>query len=606
VVVVLPVSYLDKDEKNIGILFIMLRQLIWTNTFCIDKTSSAELSEAINSMYKWYEGSCICYVYLADVAEDARRLFFNGTGAKNSFDSSRWFKRGWTLQELIAPVVVEFYNVDWMFIGTKRSLQQHITKITGIAITVLRGASPRSCDIATRMSWASRRQTTRIEDQSYCLLGLFGVNMPLLYGEGQKAFQRLQEEILKIEEDYTLFTWYPASLDRTLNEGLLAREPSDFNTLENDSQSSGVGSPDRFYKGQCARAKFPENLYRNPFALFTESDDHLPPYLTSRGLRISMPLMTDEQISRYWACVTMVPVDHEYSHMLCVPLHLIERGTDTYERCLDTPPQALPRSLSGKFTRKLIYVAQPKGQTVVKRFISDYLPKHPDRFPWTPQFLFIQAATNNDVELEFCSSPMLDLRELITIPHCSIQARFGTMYNPPAYTSGIVSRTTGEDICADLNQENPMIDKIRSLRHESIDSLTMNMEMDACYVVPVQKDTYVGFRNTQYSLAFAIRLHTLDGRPSCEVRSITSALFDTMAVDTTEFKNLFRYVSRGRNDHVTTELEVDDRTIHARVTVSIRRIATALKEFPRYTLSVEDLHLTPRTMPGHIPSKIAR
>jgi hypothetical protein len=550
----------------------------WIDTCCIDKASSAELSEAINSMYKWYEGSCICYVYLSDVSEDSKKLFCHSVGAKSSFDLTRWFKRGWTLQELIAPVVVEFYNVKWQFIGTKRSLQRHITMITGIDIAVLGGASPRSCDIATRMSWASRRQTTRIEDQSYCLLGLFGVNMPLLYGEGQKAFLRLQEEILKIEEDYTLFTWYPASHDRISNEGLLAREPSDFNTLGKDSQIPGV--------------KFPERLYRNPFALFTESDSHLPPYLTSRGLRISLPLMPAKQISRFWACLTLVSLDHEYSHMLCVPLHLIERGADIYERCLDTPPQALPRVLSGKFRRKLVYVTQPKDQAVVKRFVSDRQPKQSSGFLWTPQFLFIQAATNDNIECEFFSSPMLDLRTFTTISAQSFQAKWRTIYNPPASTSELLSKATGRRLSIH-SEEHPMLDKIRLLSKEDISDLTMNTGMDACYIIPDNADTYIGFRDSLHSMAFAVRLHTLEDRAWCEVRSITSALFDKMAVDPTEFERSFRGICKERHDHVTIDLTADNFLFSPRVTVSIRRAASALGQFTRYILSVEELSFGP-------------
>jgi len=123
---------------------------------------------------------------------------------KNVFKSSRWFTRGWDLQELIAPVVVEFYAQDWSAIGTKSDLRQELTLITGIDLQVLGGAELSACNVAERMSWAAFRETTRAEDKAYSLLGIFQINMPLLYGEGKRAFLRLQEEILKTYDDYTV------------------------------------------------------------------------------------------------------------------------------------------------------------------------------------------------------------------------------------------------------------------------------------------------------------------------------------------------------------------------------------------------------------------
>jgi len=160
----------------------------WIDTCCIDKTSSAELSEAINSMYKWYQNSRICYAYLSDFEASPDLVMEN----YRSFTESRWWTRGWTLQELLAPSIVEFYSVNWVEVGTKLSLHEQITEITGIDEGVLCGADPLRRNVAVRMSWAARRKTTRIEDQAYCLMGLFHVNMPLLYGEGSRAFIRLQ------------------------------------------------------------------------------------------------------------------------------------------------------------------------------------------------------------------------------------------------------------------------------------------------------------------------------------------------------------------------------------------------------------------------------
>ncbi|KDR71697.1 hypothetical protein GALMADRAFT_775520 [Galerina marginata CBS 339.88] len=175
---------------------------VWIDTCCIDKTSSAELSEAINSMYKWYKRARVCYVYLSDVPTD------DDTSAKGSkFSSSRWFERGWTLQELLAPTSVVFYGRDWVEIGTKYSLREEISNATRIPCEVLLSQSLDEICIAQRMSWAARRETTRVEDAAYSLMGIFNVNMPILYGEGWKAFFRLQHEIMKDSDDHTLFAW---------------------------------------------------------------------------------------------------------------------------------------------------------------------------------------------------------------------------------------------------------------------------------------------------------------------------------------------------------------------------------------------------------------
>lgn len=179
---------------------------IWVDTCCILKTSSAELSEAINSMYRWYKNSKVCYAYLVDV-EAADISTYSGRDSR--FRKSRWFTRGWTLQELLAPRDVRFYTADWTFIGSKNqeSMGAAIGEITDIDTKYLDGNNLDRISIAERMSWASRRETSRLEDTAYCLLGIFNVNMPLLYGEGEKAFIRLQEEIMKRSDDRSLFVW---------------------------------------------------------------------------------------------------------------------------------------------------------------------------------------------------------------------------------------------------------------------------------------------------------------------------------------------------------------------------------------------------------------
>ncbi|TFB00253.1 hypothetical protein CCMA1212_007948 [Trichoderma ghanense] len=209
---------------------------IWIDTCCIDKTSSAELSEAINSMYQWYEKAGICIVFLEDLAT-------TDEPTTPEFAQCRWFSRGWTLQELIAPSELLFYSKDWNLIGTRTSLKSIIAKGSSIPEEMLdiNAHSQRErldeCSVAEKMSWAANRTTTRPEDLAYCLLGIFDINMPLLYGEGQvKAFKRLQEEIIRSKNDDSIYAWsYPEEKSAKQHFwGLLADDPSAFKRRHGD------------------------------------------------------------------------------------------------------------------------------------------------------------------------------------------------------------------------------------------------------------------------------------------------------------------------------------------------------------------------------------
>ncbi|VUC36749.1 unnamed protein product [Clonostachys rosea] len=167
----------------------------WVDSCCIDKSNSSELQESINSMFRWYRDAAKCYVYLTDVSSPAEGL--NGRDIwEPAFRKSRWFTRGWTLQELIAPHVVEFYSKEGVLLGDKVSLEQQIHEITGLPLEVLRGTSLEDFSVTERMTWAAKRVTTREEDKAYSLLGIFNTYMPLIYGEGEKnALRRLEAEI---------------------------------------------------------------------------------------------------------------------------------------------------------------------------------------------------------------------------------------------------------------------------------------------------------------------------------------------------------------------------------------------------------------------------
>lgn len=178
-------------------------EYFWVDTCCIDKSSSAELQEAINSMFRWYQNSERCYVYLTDVVYDTSdRDAEYSRRWKPAFKKSRWFTRGWTLQELIAPASVEFFSREGTYLGNKQSLEQTLHEITGIDYEALRRSPLSKFSKDKRLSWAAKRETTRAEDMVYCLLGIFDVYMPLIYGEGRKnALARLKEQFDKNSKD---------------------------------------------------------------------------------------------------------------------------------------------------------------------------------------------------------------------------------------------------------------------------------------------------------------------------------------------------------------------------------------------------------------------
>ena len=187
-------------------------EYLWIDTCCINKPSNTELSEAINSMFRWYRDAEMCYAYLADVD------YSSSTAPK----SSRWFTRGWTLQELLAPTEVTFVDCHWRTIGTRSAMANMLQDITGIDEAVLKGKSFSEVSVAQRMSWASQRQTTRVEDRAYSLLGLFGVNMPMMYGERENAFIRLQQAILRRSDDTSIFDWTKSASRSQTIQDLLA------------------------------------------------------------------------------------------------------------------------------------------------------------------------------------------------------------------------------------------------------------------------------------------------------------------------------------------------------------------------------------------------
>ena len=268
---------------------------IWADSCCIDKTSSAELSEAINSMYTWYSRASVCYVALPDVDVEG-----DPSIRRSQFRQSVWFLRGWTLQELIAPESILFFSRDWQLIGGKHNLASIIEEITGIDKEILTLKKPlSSVSVARRMFWASKRVTTRKEDEAYSLMGIFSIRMPTIYGEGREAFIRLQEEILKTIPDQSIFVW-----DQAPN----ARRPraKDIHAYGRDLRALLASSPANFsYSGQVetlTKAQFSKTLRARDFGI------PIPPpifSITPYGIRATLPHLVDELFDK---AVKVVPL----------------------------------------------------------------------------------------------------------------------------------------------------------------------------------------------------------------------------------------------------------------------------------------------------------
>jgi len=270
---------------------------VWVDTVCIDKSSSAELSEAINSMFAWYQRAKVCYVFLEDVAT---RLPHQ-VDLLSVFQRSKWFTRGWTLQELLAPDHILFFSRDWVELGNKKALSGSISSVTGIDQLCLCKEKPlRDYSIAQRMSWAADRFTTREEDVAYSLLGIFDINMPLLYGEGEKAFRRLQEEIVKASDDHSIFT---------------------FDTIA--SQDSLMADHPRLFRDVGRIQPRFESRMTPPF------------HFSNAGLSLSTPLI--RTLSPFWALAVLNCFEVDTSNgrrllQICLPL----LGKDsTYMRARD-------------------------------------------------------------------------------------------------------------------------------------------------------------------------------------------------------------------------------------------------------------------------------
>jgi len=347
----------------------------WIDTCCIDKSSSAELSEAINSMFAWYRNSEKCYAYLADVE------------LPDSLPLSRWFTRAWTLQELLAPNIlhvgrlrdrihgafegIRFYSRDWVYIGSKVSLGVRISEITDIPLEYLQTQTLESASISMRMSWAADRQATRAEDIAYSLLGLFGVNMPLLYGEGKiKAFKRLQEEIMKISDDETIFAWEGSDFcTHEVTGDALARSPNDFREASHlipFAADNPVAPYAITHRGLCIWQA----------TLLTHLDD-----TKSYKLRpLRSPVMIWSGLSMVtWGILRCHPI-HDFEHFVVIPLRHL--SANIYRRDTNTSVCLIPcESVQSEYSPKEIYIHNSRTSTIstsVRRRWGFLLRKPPE------------------------------------------------------------------------------------------------------------------------------------------------------------------------------------------------------------------------------------
>lgn len=352
-------------------------EYVWIDTCCIDKRSSAELSEAINSMYSWYEDASVCYVYLEDVMSLQSSMF---PLPSDTLSKSRWFTRGWTLQELIAPTRVEFFANDWTPLGNKAELSGCLSSITTIPEDVLANPFRRKfCSVARKMSWAAGRQTTLIEDTAYSLLGIFGVNMPLLYGEGRRAFTRLQEEIVKDTDDQSLFAWGVANgPDRALlySQGVLADSPAAF------SQSGNV-------------VPIPSKPGREPYSM------------TNKGLRINVPLWKyKNNIHEYTVAMLDCQFENDFSGLLGIPLRETSNES-VFFRLGGCGVRKYPATYAQTAQTRLVYIGKNTFEEIRSRketclVRSDSMRDHgyhivqvaPKYFLWTSETQTLQMTPN--------------------------------------------------------------------------------------------------------------------------------------------------------------------------------------------------------------------
>ncbi|KAF3057605.1 hypothetical protein CFAM422_012398 [Trichoderma lentiforme] len=342
---------------------------VWVDTCCIDKSSSAELTEAINSMFRWYTNAAVCHVLLSDVETTSDRTVLEERMAK-----SRWFTRGWTLQELLAPPPEKliFYSSEWTRLGSKTDFVDIVSSITRINKPYLQGQDLRHASVAQKMSWAALRQTSRLEDVAYCLLGLFDINMPMIYGEGDRAFIRLQEAIMtSTPDDHSLFAWGPILDEADIASKVInysevhQKEPSrpDSATCELELFGLLAASPKDFeHSGDIIVSREAARFYKSP------DNPNVPTKIGRDAFRLDLPMWQQTIHALYhWKGPDIAQTRVlDYAALLChfeddpsssssVILPLLSNGGWTVSR---------PRTLCYRRRQGIIFSSVSKKKTV--------------------------------------------------------------------------------------------------------------------------------------------------------------------------------------------------------------------------------------------------
>ncbi|KAL5462734.1 hypothetical protein PMIN07_004755 [Paraphaeosphaeria minitans] len=336
-------------------------QWIWIDSCCIDKSNNEEHSEAINSMYEWYARSYVCIAYLDDADP-----FDQGSPSER-------FTRGWTLQELIAPERVLFYNKDWIGCGSRNDYNpglygrhsfhdrsRETAAITRVDAALLRLTNRKqikrrlnSIPACQKMSWASDRKTTQDEDMAYCLIGIFDIpHMYLKRGEGRRAFIRLQEEIIKQSSDLSLFAW------RLSDDRVEVCMDDNCLSLHDLRQSAPEDTPffDSSLKSNlhgvfaCGPCHFRSASRIEPTQPTVYNDEVT---ITSRGVRITTPLLGSGPF-----CPFRTPlycIDGDDSKFISIELRLL--GGSVYARTECTQLPELQKHFKGILSQDEVYLA---------------------------------------------------------------------------------------------------------------------------------------------------------------------------------------------------------------------------------------------------------
>ena len=420
------------DEKGIA--------YVWVDTCCIDKTSSSELSEAINSMFRWYQQAEVCCVYLSDVVSGE-----DPYAEDSSFRKSRWFTRGWTLQELIAPRTIQFFDVSWRSIGVgySRGSSGHVinakrnasvtllSDITRIRWHVLHNGKLDGLAVAEKLAWAAGRQTTRVEDTAYCLLGIVGVNMPLLYGEGPKAFLRLQEQIMSSSYDDSLLAWgFRLPTGSIYDRGTIL-----------------ASSPEKF-RG-CSNADSHICLGKQKVSHFM---------MTNRGLNIELPLLLlDKENGLTLALLDCSCLDNDFwfTHdIIAIPLLRSTDMKDVYERLTQNQPIPVPRASLEKAKRRRIYIENSR---------IAWAPKAPYRYEWEYEsrkpFRLLVQFPDFRKETGYDLKEIYPPRALVMIPSNTWQVKWTIIGYPSRYKAfrRVLLLFSHENAMDDEQQRDPIL-----------------------------------------------------------------------------------------------------------------------------------------------------